>query len=50
MAAKRRKQRAEMLTRSLEITTFRVSLSLRIEERNCPIPNLRRRRGWNFDV
>ncbi len=38
MPVKRRKHHTEMLTRSVEISTFRVSLSLRIDEPRMPDP------------
>jgi hypothetical protein len=40
MPAKRRKHRPEMLTRSVEISKFRVSLSLQIDEPKLPDPEL----------
>jgi hypothetical protein len=40
MSAKRRTHRLEMLTRSVEISTFRVSLSLGIDEPKLPDPEL----------
>jgi hypothetical protein len=40
MPVKRRKSRTEMLTRSVEISMFRVSLSLQIDEPKMPDPEL----------
>jgi hypothetical protein len=40
MPVKRRKSRMEMLTRAIEISTFRVSLSLQIDEPKLPDPEL----------